>query len=175
MGTIHTHGRVAVIEVDADIRRTPEDVFDYASDPANESEWNMRIKRVEKLTEGPVDVGARYRMEFTQGPSAISECLRYDRPDVWELVGGSKVLSSRWTGRVARNGDAAHLALRMEIHLRGLLGVALPLVRRRMQPELERDIATIKAKLEVAEQRHSTTPDDQKGARGDGNHQGGGN
>jgi hypothetical protein len=29
-------GGVAVIEVEADIRRLPEDVFDYASDPANE-------------------------------------------------------------------------------------------------------------------------------------------
>jgi hypothetical protein len=36
----------------------------------------------------------------------------------------------------------------MEIQLRGLFGLALPLVRRRMQPELERDITTIKAVLE---------------------------
>jgi uncharacterized protein YndB with AHSA1/START domain len=54
-------GRVAVIEVEVDIRRLPEEVFDYASDPANEPEWNIRLTRVEKLTGGPVGVGARYR------------------------------------------------------------------------------------------------------------------
>jgi len=38
--------------------------------------------------------------------------------------------------------------LRMEIQLHGLLRMAAPLLRRRMRPELKRDIATIKAKLE---------------------------
>ena len=35
------HGGVAVIEAEADIRKSAEEVFDYASDPANESEWNI--------------------------------------------------------------------------------------------------------------------------------------
>jgi hypothetical protein len=39
----------------------------------------------------------------------------------------------------------------MEIRLRGPLGLALPRVRRRMQRELERDIAAIKATLESSE------------------------
>jgi hypothetical protein len=46
-------------------------------------------------------------------------------------------------------GEGAHLPLRMEIQLRGPLGLALPIVRRRMQRELKRDIATIKATLEA--------------------------
>lgn len=87
-------GRVAVIEAEADIRRSPEDVFDYASDPAHEPEWNIRMKRLEKLTDGPVRLGAGYRMEFTKGPPAISECVRFERPSLWELAGGSKVISS---------------------------------------------------------------------------------
>src|SRR6266498_3290752 len=41
--------------------------------------------------------------------------------------------------------------LRMEIQLHGLVGLAAPLLRRRMRPELERDIATIKAGLEGVE------------------------
>jgi hypothetical protein len=51
---------------------------------------------------------------------------------------------------VLPTADGAHLMLRMEIQLRGLLGLAAPLLRRRMRPELERDIATIKARLEGA-------------------------
>jgi hypothetical protein len=141
-------GRVAVIEVEADIRRSPEEVFDYASDPANEPEWNIRMKGVEKLTEGPVGVGARYRMQFTQGPPAISECVLFERPSSWELVGGSRVISSGFKGRVDRRGEGSHMVFRMEIQPRGLLALALPLVRRRMHRELERDIVTIKARLE---------------------------
>jgi hypothetical protein len=151
-------GRLSVIEVESDIRRSPEDVFDYASDPAHEPEWNLRMKRLEKLTDGPVGVGARYRMEFTQGPPAISECVRFERPNLWELGGASKIIRSGFRGRVRPSGDGSHLVLRMEIRLRGPLQLALPLVRRRMQRELERDIATIKARLEGAERASVARP-----------------
>jgi hypothetical protein len=146
----HMGGGVAVIEAEADIRRSAERVFDYASDPANEPEWNIRLKRVEKLTGGPVGVGARYRMEFTQGPAAISECVRFERPGYWEMAGGSKIISSGFSGRVVPNTDGSRLLLRMQIRLRGPLRWALPLVRRRMQRELARDLGMIKARLEDA-------------------------
>jgi hypothetical protein len=87
-------------------------------------------------------------MEFASAPSVISQCVRFERPSVWELVGRSTVMTSGWRGRVLPRGDGARLLLRMEIQLHGLLGLATPLLRRRMRPELERDIATIKAKLE---------------------------
>jgi len=143
-------GGVAVIDAEADIRRSAGEVFDYASDPANEPEWNIRMKRIEKLTGGPVGVGARYRMEFTQGPPAVSECVRFERPAFWELAGGSKIISSGFSGRVVFRGDGSHLLLRMQIRLRGPLRWALPLVRRRMRRELARDVATIKERLEGA-------------------------
>jgi hypothetical protein len=100
-----------------------------------------------ELTDGPVGVGARYQVEFTQGPTAIRGCVRFERPSLWELLGGSKIISSRFRGRV----EPSSLVLRIEIRPRGPLWLALPLVRRRMQRELDRDIATIKAKLESAE------------------------
>jgi Polyketide cyclase / dehydrase and lipid transport len=143
-------GGVAVIEAEADIRSSAGEVFDYASDPANEPEWNIRMKRIEKLTGGPVGVGARYRMEFTQGPPAVSECVRFERPTLWELAGGSKIISSGFSGRVVSRGDGSRLLLRMQIRLRGPLRWALQLVRRRMRRELARDVATIKARLEGA-------------------------
>jgi hypothetical protein len=90
-------------------------------------------------------------MEFTQGPTAISECVRFQRPSLWDLVGGSKIIRSGFSGRVEPSGDRSHLVLRMEIRPRGPLRLARPLVRRRMQRELERDIATIKARMEGRE------------------------
>src|SRR6266511_2490492 len=143
--------RVAVIESEADIARSPEDVFDYCSDPTNEPQWNVKMKDVQKLTEGPFGIGARYRMKFVFGPTVMSECVRLERPNVWEMLGGSRVMRSGWRGRVLPSPAGAHLVLRMELELRGLLAHATPLLRRRMRPELERDIATIKATLQGAE------------------------
>ena len=145
-------GGAVVIEAEADIRRPAEEVFDYASDPANEPEWNIRVKRVQKLTGGPIGVGARYRIAFTQGPPAISECVRFDRPGYWEHAGESKIISSGFSGQVMPEDDGSHLLLRMQLRPRGLLRLALPRVRRRMQRELARDVATIKARLEGAAQ-----------------------
>jgi uncharacterized protein YndB with AHSA1/START domain len=81
-------GGVAVIEAEADIRRPAEEVFDYACDPANEPGWNIRAKRIQKLNGGPVGVGARYRVEFTRAPAVISECVRFERPRLWEHAAG---------------------------------------------------------------------------------------
>jgi uncharacterized protein YndB with AHSA1/START domain len=143
--------RVAVIESETDIARSTEDVFDYCSDPTNEPQWNIKMKGIEKLTEGPLSVGTRYRMEFVSGPPVMSECVRLERPGVWEMLGESRIMRSGWRGRVLASTAGAHLVLRMEIELRGLLGLAAVFLRRRMRPELERDIATIKATLEGAE------------------------
>jgi uncharacterized protein YndB with AHSA1/START domain len=151
-------GRVAVIEVDADIPRSPVAVFDYASDPANEPQWNMRMTRIEKLTDGPLGAGSRYRMEFTQGPRAVSEVVRFEPPNAWGIVGGSRIITSSFWGRVVPKGEGTHLLLRMEIRPRGPLRLALPLVRRRMQRELERDITSIKASLEDADRSAPDSP-----------------
>src|SRR6266498_4627789 len=150
--------RVAVIESEADIARSPEDVFDYCSDPMNEPRWNVKMKGVEKLTGGPFGVGTRYRMEFVSGPPVLSECVRLERPSVWELFGGSRVMRSGWRGRVRAGPAGTHLVLRMEIELRGLLALATPLLRRRMRPELERDVATIKETLEAADRPPQRPP-----------------
>lgn len=149
---IATRGGAVVIEAEADIRRSAEDVFDYASDPANEPEWNIRARSVQKLTGGPVGMGACYRMAFTQGPAVISECVRFERPRYWEHAGGSKILTSGFSGQIAPEADGSHLLLRMQIRARGPLRLALPLVRRRMQRELARDVVAVKARLEGAAQ-----------------------
>jgi diacylglycerol O-acyltransferase / wax synthase len=143
-------GRLAVIEAAVDIQRSPEDVFDYCSDHTHEPEWNIKMKHVAKLTDTPIGVGTRYRMQFTSAPAVISECVRFERPSVWEMVGRSRAMTFGWRGRVLPSAGGAHLLLRMEIQLPRLLGLAAPLLRRRMRPELERDIATIKARLEGA-------------------------
>jgi hypothetical protein len=143
-------GRLAVIEAEADIDRSPEAVFDYCSDPAHEPEWNLKMTGVERLTDGPVGLGTRYRMAFSSAPSVISQCVRFARPRVWELVGRSAVMTSGWRGQVLPSADGARLRLRMELQLHRPLGWATPLLSRRMRPELQRDLAAIKARLEAS-------------------------
>jgi hypothetical protein len=142
--------RPVVVEAEVDIKRSPEDVFDYCSDHRHEPEWNPMMKRIDKLTGGPVGVGTRYATEFVKGPPMVIECTRYERPATWSLTGSSSALKAGFGGRVLPAPGGAHLVMRMEIELRGLLKLAAPLLRRHEQPMFERDLANIKARLEGA-------------------------
>jgi hypothetical protein len=146
-GTIRDR-RTAVIEAATDIERPAEVVFDYCSDHSNEIEWNPAMRRVAKLTDGPIGVGTRYEMEFLPGRPMVGECVRFDPPASWTVAGSANGMSSSFSGRVIPVPSGARLALRMEIETRGLLRAALPLLRHRMPRDLERDISIIKAKLE---------------------------
>jgi hypothetical protein len=51
---------------------------------------------------------------------------------------------------VLPTADGAHLVMRVEMQLYGLLRLAAPLLRRREQAMFERDLTNIKARLEGA-------------------------
>ena len=140
--------QAVVMEQAVDIARSPEAVFDYASDPLREPEWNPRMRRVAKLGDGPLAVGARYAEQFISGSPLVAECVRCERPTAWAMVGESILLAAGFAGEVRPAPGGARLALRMELWPRGPLRLALPLLRRRMRRELARHTAAIKARLE---------------------------
>ena len=146
-GTVKPRHTV-VIEVDIDIARPAEVVFGYCSDHTNEIEWNPAMRRVAKITDGPVGAGTRYEMEFLPGRPMIAECVRFDPPACWTVDGSGNGIRSSFTGRVTPIQPGARLDLRMEIQTYGLLRAALPLLRRQMPRDLARDIALIKTRLE---------------------------
>jgi len=146
-GTIRDR-RTVVIEAATEIERPAEVVFGYCSDHTNEIEWNPEMRRVAKLTDGPVGVGTRYEMEFLPGRPIVGECVLFDPPASWKVAGSVNGMRSSLSGHVVPVPAGARLGLRMEIETRGLLRAALPLLRRRLPRNLERDIALIKQKLE---------------------------
>ena len=141
-------GWVVILEHAVDIKRSPEDVFDYCSDLTREIEWNPKLKNVKKLSDGPEGVGTRCEAEFVPGDPMVVECVCFERPTAWATVGNSRRLGASFEGRVRANEDGAHLVMRMELLPRGLLRFAVPLMRRYMQAQQERNVATIKVLLE---------------------------
>jgi uncharacterized protein YndB with AHSA1/START domain len=141
--------RTAVIQAAVDIARPAEAVFGYCSDHTHEIEWNPAMRRVAKITDGPVGAGTRYEMEFLPGRPIVAECVRFDPPACWAVAGSGNGMRSSFSGRVTAVPAGARLEFRMEIEPRGLLRAALPLLRRRMPRNLARDIALIKARLEA--------------------------
>jgi uncharacterized protein YndB with AHSA1/START domain len=143
--------RLVVVEADVDIKRSAEDVFDYCSDPSHEPEWNPMMERIVKVTDGPIGVGTRFTTVFARGPRMMLECIGYERPRAWSFKGDSRALKAASGGRVVPTSEGAHLVMRMELELHGLLRLATPLLRRRIAPMFQRDVANIKARLEAVE------------------------
>jgi hypothetical protein len=151
--------RTVVIETAIDIARPAEVVFGYCSDHTHEVEWNPAMRRVAKITDGPIGAGTRYQMEFLPGRPIVGECVRFDPPTAWTVAGSGNGMRSSFSGRVTPDSTGARLDLHMEIETRGLLRAALPLLRRRMPRDLGRDIALIKAKLEAQAEASSPRPE----------------
>jgi uncharacterized protein YndB with AHSA1/START domain len=149
-----------VIEAEVDIERPPEEVFDYCSDHRHEPEWNPMMKRITKLTDGPVGAGTRYRAVFVKGPPMVMECTRYQRPTMWSVTGDSRALRARGGWRVLPTAGGARLVTRVEMEPHGPLRLAARLLRRREQPMFERDLNNIKARLEAAHPAPASRPEE---------------
>lgn len=70
---------------------TPEDAFDYLSDLRSELEWNPACREMEKLNEGPIGLGTKYRAKWSSSPYVELETLAYDRPRSWTMHNGGPI------------------------------------------------------------------------------------
>jgi hypothetical protein len=69
----------------------PEVVFDFLSDLRAELEWNPRCESMEKLTEGPVGLGTRYRAKWKSSPYVEVETVAFERPHGWAAHNGGPI------------------------------------------------------------------------------------
>ena len=106
------------------IDRPPEVVFDLVADEEQEPRYNPEMLRAEKLTEGPIGVGTRFKAVHAsrrQPVEMIVELTEYDRPTrlasattmPWGEVHGALVFQPdgpatrmRWTWDVRPKGVA---------------------------------------------------------------------
>lgn len=79
---------MVVLTNSVEIGCTPEEAFDYLSDLRSELEWNPTCREMEKVTEGPVGLGTKYRAKWSNSPYVELETVAYDRPRSWTMHNG---------------------------------------------------------------------------------------
>jgi hypothetical protein len=84
-------GRVPVIRNSVTLHCSPELAFDYLSDLRAELEWNPKCESMEKLTEGPVGLGTRYRGKWKSSPYVELETMAFERPTGWTMHNGGPI------------------------------------------------------------------------------------
>src|SRR3982075_4257319 len=64
-----------------DINRPVETVFDYFSDCRNETQWNPFVKTIDKIGDGPIGRGARFRGDYRGVGAAEIAISLYEFPN----------------------------------------------------------------------------------------------
>jgi Polyketide cyclase / dehydrase and lipid transport len=140
---------VAVVDCAVEIRRSPEDVFDYVTDICREFEWNPRTKRVVKLTHGRIGVGRCWEGEWIAGDPMLIDYVAFERPKSWRSTGRSRGLLVASEGHVDPTPDGARLRLHVELEPQGRLRMIAPLLGRIMRGRERQNLAAIKDRLET--------------------------
>ena len=122
------------IEQSFTVRRPPQDVFAYMTDPANLAEWQTSKVSVEPLTEGPPRQGYRVKERTRIGLRQWDQVVEFTefepgRALSTHIVEGSMPVDGRWT---MEDDGAGGTRVRFvaEGPLKGPMRVMEPLVRR---------------------------------------------
>jgi uncharacterized protein YndB with AHSA1/START domain len=140
---------MVVINSEVRIERPPEAVFDTVSDPRSELKWNPNVRVMDKLTEGEIRRGSRFRAKWTKSPVVELEILRFDRPYGWSYRnGGAIAVDLDIVLEPVDDGQATVLRSRFDAKANGAMRFVFPLVVASLRREEARNMRLIKQWVE---------------------------
>ena len=106
-----------------------DDVFEYVADFANSQEWDPGVATAERLDEGRVGLGSRFRLGVRLGPRVGTMDYRisvFERPTRVVLVGSGSGVSAIDEIRLEQLAAGTLLDYTADIRLGGILRLAEP-------------------------------------------------
>jgi len=142
------------------INRPVEQVFDYAADQRNEPLYNPRMLRSEKVTDGPIGVGTRFRATARSGRRLVEMLIEITEYDRARRLGSRTTMSS-----VDVNGGltfepvdgATRMSWSWEVSPKGPLRLLGPLVARLGRRQEQTIWTGLKAQLEGPDPARAST------------------
>lgn len=118
--------------VDAiDLPLTVEEAFDYLADFSQTAEWDPSVVEAERLTDGAVGLGSRFRVVvsfFGRRLEYEYEITTYERPSRLVLTGGDESLRSVDEITFVPRKDGTRVGYEARLELAGIRKLADPLV-----------------------------------------------
>ncbi len=133
-----------------EIDRAPDAVFEYITDLLREHEWNDQLRSVDRLTDGPLRLGSKYRVEFGRGiGDSVIEIVGFDPPSSWQTTSTSRHLDVQLAGRVVPASRGSRVMLETTLLPHWPLRLASPLLNRTMHDSWNKHLHRIKEILEA--------------------------
>ena len=134
------------IEGEIIINRPVETVFDFVADERNEPRYNPQMLRAEKISEGPIGLGTRFRARTTSGGRPVEmilEITAYDRPR--RLASSTRMaeMDIQGTLTLEPSGDGTRMHWSWAVKPRGLFKLMTPfigLIGRRQERRIWRSL-----------------------------------
>jgi hypothetical protein len=119
------------IEGEIIIHRPSERVFDFVADERNEPKYNPRMRRVEKITEGPIACGTQFSAEILDMGRPVKmliEITGYERPRRLASSAHMETMDLHGTLRFEPVANGTRMIWSWELQPRGLLRLLGPLI-----------------------------------------------
>jgi uncharacterized protein YndB with AHSA1/START domain len=144
---------MAGFEVSEWIARSPEEVFRFIADTSNAPKVMQSITRMEKLTDGPVAVGTRYReTRVVNGKEAQVELevAEYTPPRVYAMRNETNGIHTVYRYIFTAERDGTRVDLACEVTAGGLKKAMVPMVVSILKKEDGDHLARLKSAVESA-------------------------
>jgi uncharacterized protein YndB with AHSA1/START domain len=143
---------MVTFEVTTFINRPQQEVFDFMTNPANNSKWQTGTKSAKWASEGPVGVGS-----ISQGTGEMlgremtweGEITKWDPPSVWGFKGGSGPMKMEGTMKFESKDGGTLVIQTIQGELGGLFNIAEGMAIKRLQKQIETDGNALKMLLEA--------------------------
>jgi hypothetical protein len=126
----------------------PATVFDFCSDLRNELVWNPNAEEVDKLTDGPVDMGTLFRARWANAGEVTVEMVEYDPPSTWATRSIARGMEVVFRGSVVEAPGGSRYAARMTIRPSGLAWLYAPVAWLAMRGQDTTNMRLIRETLE---------------------------
>ena len=134
------------------INRPPQEVFDYITNPDNDSNWRSTAVSAEWTSDGPVGVGSTQRTVgkfLGRKIDSTNEVTVWDPPNQFSFksVGGSIPLEL--SQKLAAEDNGTQLTINAQAELAGFFKLAEGLVGKQAEKQMDTDFNALKLVLEA--------------------------
>jgi uncharacterized protein YndB with AHSA1/START domain len=98
---------------------SPESVFDFVADVANQATWNKDVSNLVQLTDGPPQVGTKMTGEFNRLGRIDTEITVFERPSRLVLSSTGAQADMTLDFRFVPDGEGTRITVSGEVSLKG--------------------------------------------------------
>jgi hypothetical protein len=130
-------------QVESDIDRPPEAVFDRMADARNEPSWNSQVSSSELVSGEPIEQGTRF-LTHNRGQPYDAAITTYRRPEqvVFEVTGKRLDITASFT--IRRVGEGSHVVSEFDFRPKAVMKAMFPAMKGAIRKDLAKQSASFK-------------------------------